>query len=78
MNFCTVGPGDEETWGPCYGHRMDPRTVEHEDERCPECNGPAEVTDRDKFSVDFKCTECGHAYSYEWFEVEDDEHEEGR
>lgn len=22
------GPGDEETWGPCFGHPLDPRTEE--------------------------------------------------
>lgn len=35
------GPGDEETWGPCYGHPLDPRTGDlgpSEDEIEDECN----------------------------------------
>lgn len=26
IKYTTKGPGDEETWPPCYGHQNDPRT----------------------------------------------------
>jgi len=39
----TPGPGDEQTWGPCTGHPLDPRTEEWDLEDEDEDETPGET-----------------------------------
>lgn len=48
MRYTSFGPGDSQTWPPCYGHPNDPRT----DDLFPEDEDQDDLFDDEKFEPD--------------------------
>jgi len=61
------GAGDQEAWGPYYGHPGDPRQPDPLIAECPACGNDADCTDY-VFNewAKFTCDRCGHKWREEF------------